>query len=371
MTQAYSDTVSRILASHLQRHAQPAASASPAATPPPIVHQHFTVANEAVTLQLPAWRDYVGRILDVPVSRAQVAGGFRGEIDTYVLKDLTYLDSRTDPVGQIRTTARISTDSVRDYVFHVAVDGIAETVTDFSRQRKSAQFVPGILALDMNQPMHMHRPTRARVLAFFVPRATVEAAIPDAESIHGRVVAYTSPLTRLIFDHVTALCRSLPARSEADAEKTIRGCAHLIVAAFGKQARLAGNARAAARAAMLERVQRYVQANLHHEDLSPESILQAFGLPRPTLYRMFEHEGGLGAYIRNCRLRAAADDLLRLAHIGIGEIAYGAGFNSASDFTRAFRRAYGVSPRDFRGLPGAGDGAREMPPDGPHAPYVT
>ncbi|EHP43724.1 AraC family transcriptional regulator [Cupriavidus basilensis OR16] len=314
------------------------------------MHQHFTVANEAVALQLPAWRDYVGRILDVPVSRAQVANGFLGELDTYVLKDLTYLDSRTAPVGQIRTTARISTDSVRDFVFHVAMDGIAETVTDFSRQRKSAQFVPGILALDMNQPMHMNRPTRARVLAFFVPRATVEAAIPDAESIHGRVVTYTSPLTRLILDHVTALCHRLPAMPEAEAERTIRNCAHLIIAAFGKQSRLAGNARAAARAAMLERVQRYVQANLHQDGLSPESILQAFQLPRPTLYRMFEHEGGLGAYIRNCRLQAAADDLVRLAHIGIAEIGYGLGFNSASDFTRAFRRAYGMSPTDFRGV---------------------
>jgi len=342
MTKTYSETVSRILAGQQQRYAHPPAA---------VVHQHFTVIHEAVALQAPAWRDYVGRILDVPVSRAQLATGFRGEIDTYVLKDMIYLDSRTDAVSQARTTARISTDNVRDYIFHVAVEGIIETTTGGHQQRKSAQFVPGILALDMNQPMCMVRPTYSRVLAFFVPRAMVESVIPDAESIHGRVVAYTSPLTRLILDHLSVLCCSLPAMQGAEAEKTIRTCAQLIVAAFGKQARLSRGARAAAQAAMQAQVQRYIQTNLYRQDLSPENILQAFRqIPRPTLYRMFEHEGGLGTYIRNCKLRAAADELVELPHVAVMEVGYGLGFNSASDFTRAFRRAYGVAPRDFRAL---------------------
>jgi AraC-like DNA-binding protein len=339
MTQSYSETVSRILAGQQQRYAHP---------PSVMVHQHFTVAHEAVVLQAPAWRDYVGRILDVPVSRAQLASGFRGEIDTYVLDDMIYLDSRTDAVSQERTTARISTDNVRDYIFHVAVQGIIETTTHGRRPCKSAQFVPGILALDMNQPMRMVRPSYARVLAFFLPRAMVEAVIPDAESIHGQVVAYTSPLTRLILEHLALLCHRLPEQRPADAQRTIRACAQLIVAAFGKQARLSRGARAAAQAALRAQVQRYVEANLYRQELSPESILQAFQIPRPTLYRMFEAEGGLGTYIRHCRLRAAADELVELPHIAVMEVGYGLGFNSASDFTRAFRRVYGVAPRDFR-----------------------
>jgi AraC-like DNA-binding protein len=34
----------------------------------------------------------------------------------------------------------------------------------------------------------------------------------------------------------------------------------------------------------------------------------------------------------------------------VTDIAYGLGFKSASDFTRAFRRAYGMAPQEFRGL---------------------
>lgn len=350
MTKSHSEAVDQLVAARHQQYVYPTESVTETVLAPSIIHRHFTVADKAVGLQLPAWRDYIGRTLDVPISRTQLANGFRGEINSYVLKDMVYLDSRTDAVSQARTAAGISTDTTRDFVFHVAVDGVVETVTGTHQSRKAAQFVPGVLALDMNQQMRMSRPGPARVLAFFLPRAMVESAIPDAESIHGQVLGYTSPLTRLLREHLGLLCRSLPSMHAAEAEHAVRTCADLLIAAFGKQARLSGGARAATRAAMLDQVKRYVQANLHHGKLSPEGILQTFGLPRPTLYRMFEPEGGLGAYIRHCRLREAARDLVRLPHVSVAEIAYGLDFNSHSDFTRAFGRAYGMSPQDFRAL---------------------
>ena len=80
----------------------------------------------------------------------------------------------------------------------------------------------------------------------------------------------------------------------------------------------------------------------------PTSVVQALQLKRATIYRWFEHEGGLGVYIRNRRLREAADELVRFPHLQIAEIAYGLGFQSASDFARAFRRAFDMSPQDMR-----------------------
>ena len=37
-----------------------------------------------------------------------------------------------------------------------------------------------------------------------------------------------------------------------------------------------------------------------------------------------------------------------MSHLAITEIAYLLGFSDASNFTRAFRRWFGVSPRDYR-----------------------
>jgi AraC-like DNA-binding protein len=95
-------------------------------------------------------------------------------------------------------------------------------------------------------------------------------------------------------------------------------------------------------------VRRYVDANLHQSELTPTSVVQALQLKRATIYRWFEHDGGLGAYIRNRRLREAADELVRFPHLQVTDIAYGLGFQSASDFTRAFRRAFDMSPQDMR-----------------------
>jgi AraC-like DNA-binding protein len=311
------------------------------------VHQHFSTHLEPRHRQLLAMRERVSHILDMPISRAQMADGFRGTIDSYRIKDMLFLDCLTDPFQQSRSVARISTDTVRDYVFHIMLEGTIETRTGLYPQRKSVQSRPGILALDMNQPMHMDRPA-CRVMAFFLPRAIVESVVPDGEAIHGRVIEFTSPLARMIPAHLAMLSRNLPGMTARDGYKTLQTCAYLIAAAFSQEARLSGNARAAARAAMFGAARRYIEENLHQPDLSPDGVLKASHLSRPTLYRLFEHEGGLATYIRNRRLREAADELLRFPNKAVIEIAYGLGFKSASDFNHAFRRAYDMSPVDFR-----------------------
>lgn len=330
------------------RYAYPAVSAGLTTPLPAMVHQHFTVAHEAVNAQAIAWSDYVGRILDAPVSRSQVEHGFRGDLDAYVLPDMTYLDSRTDRLIQARTGARISRDSMRDFVFHVAAYGMLETHVKQGLHTRATQFVPGILALDMAQPMRMVRPTGTRILAFFLPRALVESEIADAPSIHGRVIAYSSPLSQLILDHLFALCHRLASMSTDEAATTIRTCAHLILAAFGKQQDLSQRARTATRQALQNQVRSYIEAHLHNTRLSPESIMERFPIPRPTLYRMFEEEGGLATYIRNRRLWASAVDLVRQPSVAAVQVGYSFGFGSASDFSRAFRRAFGVPPQEYR-----------------------
>ncbi len=51
---------------------------------------------------------------------------------------------------------------------------------------------------------------------------------------------------------------------------------------------------------------------------------------------------------RHLNFRLAAEELVRYPHLGVMEIAYGLGFGSASDFARAFRRAYDMPPQEFR-----------------------
>lgn len=314
---------------------------------PRLVPNRFSVRDLAPQHQLLAWRERVAHVIDVLPSCEQVAHPFNASIDRYVLGGLAFTDCSSDALLLERSVARISTDGIRDYAFQVFLRGGVASVAGRYTRATGAPAGPSVLALDMNQPARMQRDA-GRVLSFFVPRALVEQALPDAEAIHGRVLDASAPLTRLLIEHVAALGRNMATLGVEGADGALRDSIELLVGAFGRQAGLSGSARAAARAAIFGRARRYIEANLQQETLSPASVVHALQLPRASMYRLFEYEGGLGAYIRNRRLRGAADELLRLPSRPIIEIAYGFGFGSASDFTRAFRRAFELSPQDFR-----------------------
>ena len=307
----------------------------------------FTVCGELQNRQLLAWRERVGHVIDVIPSRAQVASPFSGVIDRYDLGNRFLTDCRTDSLTLERSVARISTDNQRDFGFHIFIAGGVDSVGKCATSRRAGHNPGSIFAFDLNQPLRMQR-SACQLLALSVPRPVVEAVLPHAEAIHGRLFENTLPLTQLLVEHVTALARDLPGLSANQASSAFDTSMQLLLATLGKQAKLSGSARAAVRAAMFDKARRYVQANLHQATLSPESLVAALQLPRATLYRLFEHEGGLGAYIRHCRLREAADELVKFPNLPVMDIAYGLGFKSPQDFTRAFRRAYEMTPQDLR-----------------------
>jgi AraC-like DNA-binding protein len=259
---------------------------------------------------------------------------------------MVFTDCSTESMQLERSVARVSTDTRRDYVFQLFLEGEVGHVTGVRKKRSAPGSVQGIVAFDMNQPFRADRP-ECRLLSLFVPPSIVDEEL-DGASIHGRIVEHGSPLTGLVVDHMAALAREIPTLDPADANEALHAGAQLLVAAFSKEARLTGASRAALQTAVMGQVRRYVEANLHQSGLTPTSVVDALQLKRATIYRWFEHEGGLGAYIRNRRLREAADELVRFPHLQVAEIAYGLGFQSASDFTRAFRRAFDMTPQDMR-----------------------
>jgi AraC-like DNA-binding protein len=85
------------------------------------------------------------------------------------------------------------------------------------------------------------------------------------------------------------------------------------------------------------------------EDLSLDTIAEAFGLSRRHLTRLFRQWTGfsIAEYHEGQRLRMARQ-LLAETTLPIGEIAWRVGFESGSALARATRRATGQSPGDIR-----------------------
>jgi transcriptional regulator GlxA family with amidase domain len=78
-------------------------------------------------------------------------------------------------------------------------------------------------------------------------------------------------------------------------------------------------------------------------------LARSVDLSASRLWHMFRAQAGVSpaAYIRRARLQRAAE-LLALSKRSVKEIAFAVGFRSASHFVRAFRRAYGMPPYQYR-----------------------
>ncbi|MFI7300871.1 AraC family transcriptional regulator [Streptomyces sp. NPDC050121] len=105
------------------------------------------------------------------------------------------------------------------------------------------------------------------------------------------------------------------------------------------------------RQTLVLRIRAFVQQHLHDPQLTPSAVAAAHHISTSYLHRLFEQEDEtVAAWIRTQRLerarRALAEPTMRA--IPIHAIAARSGFPRAADFTRAFRRAYGVSPTDYR-----------------------
>ncbi|MEU1786841.1 helix-turn-helix domain-containing protein [Streptomyces sparsogenes] len=104
-------------------------------------------------------------------------------------------------------------------------------------------------------------------------------------------------------------------------------------------------------AAMLLRIRAYIDRHLADPELSPRTIAEAHHISVRYLHKLFEGEDTTaGRWIQSRRLEACRRDLGRRETMGrtIAAVAHRWGFASAAHFSRVFRAAYGVSPREWR-----------------------
>ena len=123
--------------------------------------------------------------------------------------------------------------------------------------------------------------------------------------------------------------------------------------AMRENAEVVAAAREVARPAELDlfgRAQALIERS--RSDLSVDALASALNVSRNTLYAVFNEQGGVQAYISERRLQRCyetinADD--RAAE-SIGAIAFSLGFRSEAHFSRAFKKRFGIGPRDLRAV---------------------
>ena len=90
----------------------------------------------------------------------------------------------------------------------------------------------------------------------------------------------------------------------------------------------------------------FLREHLADPTLGPEHLQHAFHYSRSSIYRLFEHHGGVAVFIRSERLRRCHAEIIRsnTTRRPISTIAARHGFYDHSHFSRVFRHAYGIAP---------------------------
>lgn len=106
-----------------------------------------------------------------------------------------------------------------------------------------------------------------------------------------------------------------------------------------------------ARISDIDRMLSFVRRHLGNPHLSPQALADHMQISVRTVHKRFEAaETSFGRALLELRLDAARRALCdpRCGMLTVTQIAYGAGFNDLSHFTKAFRGRFGLPPGRFR-----------------------
>ncbi|QNP75440.1 helix-turn-helix domain-containing protein [Streptomyces roseirectus] len=100
--------------------------------------------------------------------------------------------------------------------------------------------------------------------------------------------------------------------------------------------------------ALLPRIRAFIEDHLTDPALGPESIARAHHISVRYLHKLFQSDGTtVGRWIRRRRLDSCRHELASRT-VTVAAVAHRWGFTSPSHFSRTFRDAYGMSPREWR-----------------------
>ncbi|WP_030247137.1 helix-turn-helix domain-containing protein [Streptomyces sp. NRRL S-350] len=217
---------------------------------------------------------------------------------------------------------------------------------------------PGTFAIsDAGRPFTKDLPEPFAFTAFHWPRSAVGVREEDLRVLTGTAFDAGSGTARLVAAYLECLSRPAePVEPQLASWLAATALDLLAVLAHERRGRFVPEAPEAA-LAVLARVKDHILRHLGDPDLSPEGIAAAHHVSVRYLHKLFRYEGVTAArWIQRQRLDMCRRDLARpaAARATVAAVAGRWGFVSASHFSRAFRAAYGVSPREWRAAAGAG-----------------
>ena len=273
---------------------------------------------------------------------------FRAEISTVRPSEIWF--SRVRGVGQrfVRRPRHISRARDDYFVLLLQLQG---TTIHWQDGREVVLHPGGMTCNDTSRPFGLQLSDHFDQVIVHMPREIAVGALGPTHRLTSRICAQESPVGSLVspfLQQLVAVIDQVPAT-------TVQQLAHigrsLVLTSLAEWAGAPANQRRWPGKTLHHRAQVFIAAHAHEHTLSSMTVARALGISVRYLQELFrEHGTTPSEYIWACRLQKARRELTDplMAAVSISEIAMRAGFQSFAHFSRRFRAACGLSPREFR-----------------------
>ena len=246
-------------------------------------------------------------------------------------------------VSGSRTRAQIAHDD-EAYLTVVMIAQGSETLS-FGDDREMRLTEGMFTVWDSTRPMAFTTGDSLRQMSLLVPEAQLLRRIPRVRDLVGRPMDGRHGIGGLFMDHFRALMQRLGELPAANRHTVLEATLDLLALCLSDQPALR------LRQLAFEQVKSHIEAHLTDPSLGVAALARRFRMTERNIHKLFEEAGvTVSAHIRARRLAMCRRDLegTTLAARQVGEIANHWGFADASHFSKVFRAAYGLSPKEVR-----------------------
>lgn len=289
--------------------------------------------------QFGRWRDIAAKAGEINRPGYQYDEPFHGYIGAQYTSTVAYLEyaSEHDSVLDRNNKAINASD---DEVIMIQYRRFGQELD--SNFAGGAAKAGSLRIIDSSRPFYSaNGPYSA--LSIAIKKSTVLDRVPDIANAHGLFIPDTH-LVEMFKRHMDAVRSSLQKLTPVQAEQMTDITLDMFDMAITSTDLTAVNVPQH----MLFKLQQVVKENLARHDLCPDMLAGLMAMSRSSLFKLCKPFGGPMELVRQFRLLQAQKYLKRRDFVSISEVAYQVGFQSRESFTRAFRREFCCSPRDFQ-----------------------
>lgn len=273
---------------------------------------------------------------------------FFGELATARCNDLHFSSVRADAQIVKRTPARIRHAREEVVLISLQVRGAGSIAQD----GREARLEPGDFACyDSTRPYTLTFAADFEQIVLHMPREAMVRRIGRTETWTARRIEATSPVASLVLPFVRQTASIVSNITPATANQLSETCLSLVTAALAEHQGGELGSGSAARAALTFRAKALIESHLHDHTINTDKIAGLVGISSRYLQDLFHAEQStVSEWIWKRRLEKSRRYLADPLHAGdsIAQIALSCGFADFGHFSRRYREAFGVSPREDR-----------------------